>query len=1396
MAALLRSARLLKFSPSGLLQVAGTKRSGPPLGRLYSGAPYGSRTGLFTRHIGPAPQNAFSRVLPYAVGCVRNCAVAKEQHYDVSMSVQSKQAQDFESALSKLDNSVRRTGRITKTLLLKVFKDICRTDHPSASQALLLLRSCGSLLPELPQAERTELAHSIWEKLQKLGATYDISHYNALLKVYLQNEFKFSPFDFLAKMEEADVKPNRVTYQRLIAAYCQYGDIDGASTILGVMKNKDLPITEAVFSSLIMGHTRAGDINSAKNILNVMNETGISPSPDTYVSLLNAYAETGDLTSLKETLEKTHTLMDRDILQIIFTLAKAGHHQFVPEMIKCLKLERGYIPDAMNVCLNLTTQGMDNVAFSILETFHTMQLNNYDSSQPSCGNFFIRHCVNIDMPLEKLAHYCKLLQESHMHDTPLNFALSCVLENKKTGMAIELMKIMKKQDLPIRPHYFWPLLTQHMKDANTAGVEEVLRGMHKLGLDADIQTLNSYILPVFPSVEDAQEALKTVGMNVNKEIFWASKIGKLAEQNLAEVYTMMSDPSITSFDWTIFRRSLIKAFKKFQDIESMVKITALMCNDTRFQKSNFRTTEEASFILYNLLDSMSEKDIHAKEEQLKRYFSQLQSENVILTANLHRGIMNLLESYNIPELIKVVAPLHSGHTGFHSDKKMLALKTRISELKAADQPIDSVLKQMINTYIEQEKPQAALNLMQEHKNEVTTSLYISLIRMCCRYNYVDQVLTLKKEMSLKDPTETLDFSRYLELVRLLTKNDRMEEALEMLKEMKEKDLTEHEMHNTSFFHIINSIAMKGDVSKVQQLQDTIFTLGLAKPSISLCSPLITVHLERKDLAGALEAMETIHKRFGFLPRMQDIIINLVEMGNTDLLQKALDFQSQRQGEMTMLYTLFFAFLQTGHYYEARKVIETPGLRARPARLQWYAEKCISSKQMKPLEEMVEMTVELFECDRDEMYSYMLRLCKETNNWQKAQEVWLKMKQENITPKERTLRILEEILKSNGQKVPFEVTETWYKEAADQEVIPAPAPASNSTADYRANLFNLCKKGKGKEAFELLKDAIEKDLSVQALHYDQVIRTLLANGLLEDALTAIDTAVFNVPGFTLKHIANNLLIVTYSKRGNTKEAFEKLKSMLKMKQTPSYLAITRLVRAMGNQGDLAGIQEVQSLLNDPNIAKMMFINNIAIAHIQNGNVESAVELLEEVFTNPENRNAGTSFVFKKVLEEDNDKALDKLSAMAERLANHFACYKPAADLFFQLVDMGKVEDAKFMLARLPALAEQKEALLFYVNRQSQTPGQLEKIKTALSLFPDVKKEVQYQYLLKCHAVDGDFSSAKALYEQIQKEGVTIDELSLKRLALLYRNAGETVPFTEPPNTFRFYSEKLKAQAGQE
>lgn len=47
------------------------------------------------------------------------------------------------------------------------------------------------------------------------------------------------------------------------------------------------------------------------------------------------------------------------------------------------------------------------------------------------------------------------------------------------------------------------------------------------------------------------------------------------------------------------------------------------------------------------------------------------------------------------------------------------------------------------------------------------------------------------------------------------------------------------------------------------------------------------------------------------------------------------------------------------------------------------------------------------------------------------------------------------------------------------------------------------------------------------------------------------------------------------------------------------------------------------------------------------------------------------------------------------------------------------------------------------------------------------------------LDNDVSSAKALYENLTAKNIKLDDLFLKRYAVLLKNAGESVPFAEPP-----------------
>ena len=119
-------------------------------------------------------------------------------------------------------------------------------------QALLIIRCCGSVLVDLSPEDRTKLLTEtlstfrqvcfpqktdlLCRLLQIEGLTFDVSHYNAILKVHLENGNNVAASDFLQEMEEAQIVPNRVTFQHLVGLYCQGGNITGATTVLEHMK--------------------------------------------------------------------------------------------------------------------------------------------------------------------------------------------------------------------------------------------------------------------------------------------------------------------------------------------------------------------------------------------------------------------------------------------------------------------------------------------------------------------------------------------------------------------------------------------------------------------------------------------------------------------------------------------------------------------------------------------------------------------------------------------------------------------------------------------------------------------------------------------------------------------------------------------------------------------------------------------------------------------------------------------------------------------------------------------------------------------------------------------------------------------------------------------------------
>lgn len=56
--------------------------------------------------------------------------------------------------------------------------------------------------------------------------------------------------------------------------------------------------------------------------------------------------------------------------------------------------------------------------------------------------------------------------------------------------------------------------------------------------------------------------------------------------------------------------------------------------------------------------------------------------------------------------------------------------------------------------------QRALELKQQHEEEMTVGSYVTLINLCCRHDNVEEALNLKREMLVEQDTHTTTLDKH------------------------------------------------------------------------------------------------------------------------------------------------------------------------------------------------------------------------------------------------------------------------------------------------------------------------------------------------------------------------------------------------------------------------------------------------------------------------------------------------------------------------------------------------------------------------------------------------------------------------------------------------------------
>uniref|UniRef100_A0A336KJE1 CSON011718 protein n=1 Tax=Culicoides sonorensis TaxID=179676 RepID=A0A336KJE1_CULSO len=1151
----------------------------------------------------------------------------------------ARQNDSLEKSLRRLDSDAKRAGRISRRDIEDVLEEIRLNRSATSSQSLLVIRCCGNLVPEELPEVRTKLVQEIWKTLNSLNIPMDISHYNALLRVYLENEYNFSPTDFLADLEQKGIEPNRVTYQRLIARYCQQGDIEGATKILEFMREKQLPVNENVFNALIMGHSQAGDMDSASGILQVMNQAGLEPSNDTYTTLLCGYAKQGNLNKIKEVLESCDKneiyFLDRDMLEIVYNLAVNGNSEHVDFLLERIKRSAGYNQDAINTILRLINKGEESVAFKVLMTM--VRGVRQDGEMVDTGSFFVKQLVKANRPLESIVRICKEFEDKDLNPRATLIALEMAVTSGNVGITTALLKQAHATGHPVRQHFFWPLLCSN-NIKNNEEILDILRLMqNEFNLTPSAETVREYAIPNLKEKNYDKIINLLRSANISSATAATSVVYQaLNDNNLSEAARIASSFTVY-YSPFLYRAGLLRALNKTKDLDAYILlIRHIYENIPRLEMMNSKEKDDviSDTCVEGSENAVVETDSQASIDQAEMlgkivydavvYFKNNRAEMIhnILDGLVKQGlsisnqqatkIQEKLGAELTPEISTMLGQLSTGELKpspiARSERQRTPvnemsseqLERLISTLDAKGENTKGLKRQLVGALIREknvEKLETYIKQLESEGYVLTSGVFAQITDMYATNGELEKAVETVQKIKEKEPDFLLDRIKAVKIAQLYLNADRLDDVLKFLESHKHEELEADAItvfnYNTTLWRLLNSIADKGKTKELKQVFDALVNGKYCEPNNVLLGPFIKAHLVNDDLEGALKTFEEICQNYRTTPWKNELACRLIQKENATGLQKLTDLSTDIHGEVNSLYDLVFSFVECGRIRQARKILETPGLKTRPNRINTACERYRQEGMVQPLEGLIEATKDLNHIDRMDIYYNLLLSYIKEKEPEKALGLWTKLQEEDIAPSDNFLLKLAQFLKENNVEVPFVVPETLekkpIKKAESKPKQTATQPKAAPTPQKQTQI-----QAKPKPV-DPVSDKVKE------------FRSALRSNNLESAMALKQNLT---PSDKLSVTDKSILLEALTKAERYGEA---KKVVLEMINSDSTFPLPRIFRfylnKIANSGDVQTLEEIGSKLTPELKKTLSFDNRFCHASIVAGNGEKYLEKLE-------------------------------------------------------------------------------------------------------------------------------------------------------------------------------------------
>ncbi|XP_072940263.1 leucine-rich PPR motif-containing protein, mitochondrial-like isoform X2 [Epargyreus clarus] len=895
--------------------------------------------------------------------------------------------------------------------------------------------------------------HPEWRLLNRPHTEFELDHYNELLKVYIANNRSLTVSTFIQQM--GAVKPNATTFELILRALGEVGDINQATEALSNMKALGFPATESVFNSLIICQAKSGNLNNVQEVLAMMKTLKVPYSIDTYTASARAYAwhKKNDqlLEEMKKAVRNGLQFGERNVMEIVKTLAMIGEYKPIPKVLKYLPEEilttPSISPYMQSVATLLVFQNHPMVALEIYKCLPLPSFGPKDD-QGLHGRSLIRDCVKASMPSSVIALIAQDMMSSGRNPIALQNASEAALQQGKVPLALDLFTRMKQIGLPLRPHYFWPILLHTSRTYGEKGIMNTLTTMVTMDVRPDYETILNYTLPYvsFTSPQNLMKKFLETGLTATAVL--TPMMEMLLNTGQVRAASEICELFPGKVDAEKLLNPLLRGYLTNSDVKSTVHILEDMTSKASEQKDwvgrflctfmrHSKVKVDLSDFL-NLVKALSSKNIKISTAATDYCMTMLGDSHPQQTVDMFRDYLVAITDERLVDEGDVFAQ----HLPHPKEMNEQSLRAHLNELEAKNMNTRGVLRKLLQRYCREGNLQAAREIADKCQKEgvfLSAGMKAAIFDLHVKLGELDLAEVALADLNKSSPNFTLDEFKVIDFATLMVYRKKIKHAFDLINEQsKKRRVIGGRNIALNCWRLLDATAAQGTYKDTLQMFELLHNYRYCKPANSILGPLVRAHLKNDNLQEAVQEFSRLALKYNKTPLKHELLCKILQaMGEgseenflvsekangklNKMAQTILNMTKKVHGAGDVQLTLIAALADVGYKRTLRKTLLDPAVRFHSDALLRYCERFADDKRLAALENIAECAKDLRHFDVDEVYNMILDVYQRDDDCQGALSLWTKMQEADITPSQKFVLNICSLCKANNKEIPSELS---------------------------------------------------------------------------------------------------------------------------------------------------------------------------------------------------------------------------------------------------------------------------------------------------------------------------------------------------------------------------------------